>query len=247
MELSLNVNILYEKVMLYSCYALISVVIFALVHLFGSKLRMLPRDIQAKFLSAVGGVAIAYVFIDLLPKLATSETLVKEALSGIFPYFERHVYIMALVGFLLFFLVDRSHEKLKKKKALTLSIVSYSLFNFMVGYAVVDPHDPEVQPLALFTFAIGLHYFANDFSFDEMHGKEYDHKVKWILIAALFLGWTTGLFIDISKTAIALLGAFIGGGVIMNVTRHELPKKNPNSTGAFLFGAAFYTLLLLTI
>jgi hypothetical protein len=154
---------------------------------------------------------------------------------------------MALVGFLLFFIVDRSHLLLKKKADFWLSITCYALFNFLVGYAVVDKDNPEVRPLAFFTFAIALHYFTIDFSLSRDHGKEYDRVGKWFLIVALFLGWLVGLFVTLSPTAVALVSAFIGGGVIMNVTRHELPKENPHSMGSFLLSAVLYTAILLSI
>ena len=141
---------------------------------------------------------------------------------------------MALAGFLLFFVVDRSHTVLKGKGPFWLSLASYALFNFLVGYAVVDKDDPEVQPLALFTFAMSLHYFTNDYSLSESHGEEYRKKGRWILIASLFLGWLAGVWITLSQTAVALISAFIGGGVIMNVTRNELPEDTPHSLGAFL-------------
>ena len=63
----------------------------------------------------------------------------------------------------------------------------------------------------------------------------------------MFLGWLIGQWVILSATAVALVSAFIGGGVIMNVTRHELPKDNPNSLGAFLMSAAIYTGILLGI
>ncbi|HXF28964.1 MAG TPA: hypothetical protein VN457_03875, partial [Chlamydiales bacterium] len=145
----------------YPLLALASVVLFALVHLFAEKTGKWKRFSQAKFLSAGGGVAIAYVFVDLLPKLAKSDSLVQAALSGVFPYFERHVYVMALIGFLVFFVVDKSHNTVPPRTRFWLSLSTYAFFNFLVGYAVVDPNDPEVQPLLLFTIAIGLHYFVN--------------------------------------------------------------------------------------
>lgn len=128
-----------------------------------------------------------------------------------------------------------------------LSLLSYSLFNFLVGYAVMDQNDVEVQPLALFTIAIALHYFVNDFSLTQEHGDMYDRVGRWLLIACLFLGWFTGLWIKLPEAAVALISAFIGGGVIMNVTRHELPQNNPHSLGAFLIASIAYTFILLTI
>ena len=231
----------------YPCIALLSVILFAVVHLFASYTRGWDRISHGRFLSFGGGVAIAYVFVDLLPKLAKSDLIVQQALSGIFPYFERHVYVMALVGFLLFFVVGRCQAIVPKRTGFWLSLVSYALFNFLVGYAVVDKDDPEVQPLFLFTFAMALHYFANDFSLNKAHGKEYSETGKWVLIASLFLGWLVGVWVILPATAVALVSAFIAGGVIMNVTRHELPTENPHSLGAFLLSSLFYTIILLSI
>lgn len=161
--------------------------LFSSVHIWASKTRALSHDVQGKILSTGGGVAIAYVFIDLLPKLAKSELILRDAFSGIFPYFERHVYILALAGFLLFFIVDQSHQIFNAKGRFWLSLSSYSLFNFFVGYAVCDKDNPEVQPLILFTIAMALHYFVNDFSLTSEHPKTYGSKGRWILIASLFL------------------------------------------------------------
>jgi hypothetical protein len=185
--------------------------------------------------------------VDLLPKLAKSDLIVTAALSGVFPYFERHVYVMALLGFLLFFMVGKSHTILAKREAFWLSLGSYALFNFLVGYAVVDTENPEVQPIVLFTFAMALHYFVNDYALSSAHKSEYGNLGKWLLVVALFTGWFAGLLVELPAAGVALVSAFIGGGVIMNVTRHELPDKNPNSLGAFLLASVLYTAVLLLI
>lgn len=230
----------------YSVLSFSVVVIFALVHLYAKKLQYLDRASHSRFLSAGGGIAIAYVFVDLLPKLAKNNATVKESLQHLLPYIENHAYVIALLGFLLFFAVDRSQGILENQKTFFwLSMGSYALFNFFVGYAVVDKANKEVQPLALFTLAMTLHYFINDYSLTQAHGEDYHRFGKWILIGALFIGWLTGFWFALSQTAIALISAFIGGGIIMNVTRHELPANNPHSLSAFLSATALYTLILL--
>jgi hypothetical protein len=70
---------------------------------------------------------------------------------------------------------------------------------------------------------------------------------KWILILSLFAGWLTGSWFELSASGVALVTAFIGGGVIMNVTRHELPSENPNSLSAFLVAAGVYSFILLSV
>jgi hypothetical protein len=231
----------------YEVYALLAVCIFALVHLYAGVIRRANYLSTGFFLSACGGVAIAYVFVDLLPKLCKSDILVTKSLADFFPYLERHVFIMSLLGFLLFFAEDKNYNGDERNYSFILTISSYALFNYLVGYAVVDQNNPEVRPLVLFTFAMALHYFTNDYTLSKEHSTDYRNYGKWILVLALFLGWMTGVFFMLSETAVALVSAFIGGGVIMNVIRHELPNDKPNSLNSFLFFCALYTIVLLAI
>jgi len=226
----------------YPLLSLMAIIIFSLVHLFANKAR------NGRFLSIGSGIAIAYVFIDLLPKLSKHEPLVNQAIWQFFPYFERHVYVMALLGFLLFYIVDRSNKIFSNKLiSFYLSISSYALLNLLIGYAVRDKDNPEVQPLMLFTFAISLHYFAIDYSLNKAFKAQYNHIAKYLLIACLFAGWLSGFFLILPASAVALVSAFIGGGVIMNVTRHELPMDHPTSLPSFLLATGIYTLILLLI
>ena len=91
----------------------LAVLIFSCVHLFAHKAKLLGKLGHACLLSIGGGISIAYVFIDLLPKIGKSELIVQASLQGIFPFFERHVYILALAGFLTFFVVDRTQHSKK--------------------------------------------------------------------------------------------------------------------------------------
>lgn len=233
--------------MVYLFLSFLSVLLFALVHVSSRVTAQLNTILHGKLLSTGGGIAIAYVFIDLLPKLGKSDQTIQHTLKSIFPYIEKHAYVMALTGFLLFFVVSQSRNFLQGKGRFWLSLLSYSFFNFLIGYAVVDQNNLEVQPLLLFTIAMALHFFVNDFSLSKEHGEAYHRIIKWVLILFLFLGWLTGLWIKLPEAAVALVSAFIGGGVIMNVTRHELPKHNPHNLGAFLIASILYTLILLTI
>ena len=232
----------------YSFYAFLSITLFACVHLLAEKTRVLDSLVHGRFLSTGSGVAIAYVFIDLLPKLEKNHALLKTSWIGGIPYFEKHVYVLALLGFLLFYTVDRSGQMVKNRTTFFyISLSSYTLFNFLMGYAVADPFNPEVRPLALFTFAIALHYFANDYTLSLKHGTAYHAFGKWVLAASLYLGWIVGYVSNLPANVIALVSAFIGGGVIMNVMLHELLEEKLNSSGTFLIACISYTLLLLFI
>ncbi len=229
----------------YDFYSFIAITLFSIVHFFGDRIVNSQKNLPREFIySAGGGIAISYVFIDLLPKLSESDLIVYALMQNYLPGIEKHVYIMALAGFILFYLVDKSQNT---SIGIKISIGSYTLFNFLIGYAIADPFNPEVRPLLLFTLAMGLHLFVNDNALREKLGTAYQTKQQLLLVIALFLGWMTGYMLELPGPAVALVSAFIGGGVIMNVTRHELPAENPTSTPVFIFSAIAYTLILLFV
>ncbi|CDZ81525.1 hypothetical protein BN1013_02061 [Candidatus Rubidus massiliensis] len=230
-------------------YSFFVVLFFASIHWNADIIHKFDQKFKSILFSVGGGFSIAYVFLDLLPKLPAKNVKVTETTWTLIPYLERHVYIMALIGFVTFFAIDRSKALLQNRKNIyyTMNLLTYALFNFLIGYAVVDVENDEVQPLLLFTFAIGLHYLANDYMLTEEHGEEYRKVGKWILIASLVCGWSLGLFIQISETPVALISAYIGGGVIMNVTRHELSSDNPHNLTAFLVATFIYAFILLNL
>lgn len=231
----------------YPANAFLSILIFAFVHLYADRFNKFERWSKGRVLSASGGIAIAYVFVGLLPKLCKNASLIQQTLAETFPYFEKHAFVMALIGFLLYFTVNSSSKFLHEKGILWFSLGSYALFNFLVGYSVVDKDDPDVQPLVLFTIAIALHYFIHDYHLSMKDSIEYQRKGRWILIASLVLGWVMGIIYVLPKSAIAMVSAFIGGGVIFNVTRHQLPKETSESLSAFLIASVVYAAILLAI
>lgn len=219
----------------------IAILIFGLIHLSSLKTIKMGKTTHERFLSMSGGVALAFVFVDLLPNLCSANDIIRA--SGFFPVIERHVFVLALLGFLLFFVVDGS----SKEGGFWLPLASYAIFNFLIGYSVADPTDPEVQPFLLFIIAIGLHYFINDYSMSQAHYEDYLAYGRWILIAVMFAGWTVGFFFKLPDEPMALINSFIAGGVLMNVMRHELPKKSVYARGVLLLAAVAYCFLLLSI
>lgn len=213
--------------------SLAAILILSAVHL---SMGFFSKVNPPRLLSFGSGVAIAYIFVDLLPKLCVNDSIIKA--SGLFPFMEKHVYILALIGFLVFYLVE-------KKKFEKFSILSYMIFNFMIGYAIADKDDPDVRPLYLFTIAIGLHYFTTDYAMREKTPVIYHQLIRWLAVLSLIGGWALSYVYVLPETAVALVAAYIAGGVILNVTRHELPADRPNDTGSFLLGSFIYSFLIL--
>jgi hypothetical protein len=134
--------------------------------------------------------------------------------------------------------------------AFWLSIVSFMVLNAAIGYAVASPGDRAVEPLWMFAVAMGLHFMSNDHSLVEHHGERYQRVGRWLLVAGLITGWLIGTLpaVEIRPDILALVLAYIAGGTIMNILRHELPDTDRSGdVVAFATAATVYGVLLLSL
>lgn len=92
---------------------------------------------------------------------------------------------------------------------------------------------------------MALHFVVNDYGLREHHKRRYDTVGRWVISAAVVAGFAIGLFTTLHRATLAVLVAFVAGGVILNVMKEELPKERESRFSAFLAGAAVYSELLL--
>ncbi len=240
--------------------ALLSVVLaagLAGVHLFSSRLEVLGVSPRSRWLSAAGGVSVAYVFVHLLPDLAQEQETIREATGENLPFLEYHVYLVALMGLAAFYGLERAAKMSRGKErsagredstgggVFWLHTISFALYNALIGYLLLHREDPGPGPLVLFAFAMGVHFAVNDYGLRHDHKGAYDRIGRWVLAAAILAGWLVGLAFVVSEAALAVLFGFLAGGVIMNVLKEELPEERESRFWAFALGAALYSVILL--
>lgn len=238
--------------------SLLGALVLAGVHLFAGKLRFLGGVPRSRWLSAAGGVSVAYVFVHLLPELAEGQEALREAAEGALPFFERHVYVAGLVGLAVFYGLEHVVRTSRRERTthagdersrgvFWVHMASYGTYNALIGYLLVHRIEQTAEALALFTLAIGLHFVVNDYGLRDDHRDAYTRLGRFVLAAAVLLGWAAGVATDISEAAIALLLAFVAGGVILNVLKEELPEERESRFSAFALGAGAYAALLLAV
>ena len=237
--------------------SLLLVAALACVHLFAGRMRFLGVSPRSRWLSAAGGVSVAYVFVHLLPDLAEEQETIRRAAGETFTFIEYHVYLVALVGLVAFYGLERAAKLSRGRRrrvagedaagpgVFWLHAGSFALYNALIGYLLLHREVPGVGSLVLFAFAMGVHFVVNDFGLREDHKGAYDGYGRWVLAAAVLAGWVVGLFSEISEAALAVLFAFLAGGVVMNVLKEELPEERESRFWAFTLGAALYSAVLL--
>lgn len=232
--------------------------LFALVHLFAGKLRFLEGIPRSRWLSFAGGISVAYVFVHLLPELSAGQ----EHMEGMLGFAEHHVYLIALLGLVLFYGLERAALESRSERRGTedegkgteeeagpgvfwLHIVSFSFYNALIGYLLLHREENDLSPLLWYTLAMGVHFVVNDFGLREHHKERYHTPGRWILAGAVLLGWLVGVATEVSEAAVSMLFAFLAGGVVLNVLKEELPEERKSRFWAFALGCGVYAALLL--
>ncbi|MFP7254239.1 hypothetical protein SFC02_08010 [Terribacillus goriensis] len=231
----------------------------ALIHYCSKYMSFLKETPRSKFLSVSAGIAVAYVFVHLLPELNTyQEKLEAELGDSVWRYAEHHIYIAALIGLVLFYglermvTVSKHTDRLKDPEAagsgiFWLHISSFFLYNAIIGYLLVREEYESPLGMLFYFLALGVHFITNDRSLRSDHKHIYDRYGRLLLTGAILIGWLIGILTELNEAAISILNAFIAGGIVLNVLKEELPEERESSIGSFLIGAVGYTILLLLV
>jgi zinc transporter ZupT len=240
--------------------SLIAVIALAIVHIFAGKLRFLHGTPRSAWLSVAGGVSVAYVFVHLLPDLSEAQETINENVDEGLSLLEHHVYLIALVGLAVFYGLERVAVTSRRRRRSTdgrdatshgvfwLHVSAFAAYNALIGYLIHQRgEEGRVRVLALFAIAMGLHFVVTDFGLREHYKDAYHQVARWVLTAAILLGWAIGLTGEVHEAALAVLLAFLAGGVILNVLKEELPENRESRFWAFILGAGAYAALLLSL
>jgi hypothetical protein len=180
--------------------ALIAALALAAVHLFAPRLRFLTLVPRTSWLSAAGGISVAYVFVHLLPELAEGQAAIEGEQAGPAPpleFLEHHVYLVALIGLGVFYGVEKhslssrrrnsqqSAEDRTSDDAFWLSIASFAVYNASIGYLLLRSELEELTQLTLYTVAIGVHFVINDVALREHHCDVYRRVGRWLISGAV--------------------------------------------------------------
>ncbi|TWT24700.1 hypothetical protein [Planomicrobium sp. CPCC 101110] len=237
---------------------------FILIHIFSKNMRFLKEVPRSRFLSVAGGISVAYVFLHLLPDLGRyQETLQEELESGFWSFLESHIYVIAMIGLVLFYGLEKMavSSRLSKHRApkkaeedeespagvFWVHIGSFTLYNAIIGYLLIREEYTREWGMVFFFVAMGVHFITNDRGLRATHKEDYDKYGRWLLTTAILIGWLIGVLTEVNELVISVLVALLAGGIILNVLKEELPEERESSFTAFCLGLFGYSILLLLL
>ncbi len=263
--------------------ALLIALLLAGMHLAAPRIRKLPLVPESATGSFAGGLAVAYVFLHLLPEIAEGNEAIGEALSDVVrptPLTDLGIFLVALVGFTAFYglerLADRHGEAAatgaasgqpgawrgvgrasgrpggsggsgggRESGVYWLHLGSFMVYNALITYTMALRVRTGVAFAVLFTVAMGLHFVLTDRGLEEHYPRRFPDRGRFALAAALLAGWAlAALFAPSSTLLVALLTALLGGSILLNVFKEEVPSNRQSSFPWFLVGLTLYAGLL---
>ncbi|MGI9331520.1 MAG: hypothetical protein ACR2QB_12490, partial [Gammaproteobacteria bacterium] len=229
------------------------------VHIFTPRFRFL-RGQAGPWISASAGVAIAYVFIDILPLLASQQAkLMETPHTGWLRYLERHAYMVAMAGFVFYYgialnrraMLSRNSESAGESPSFFRSgftVISSLAYSFLIAYLLGEKWDHGSEPGIIFALAMSLHFVGLNYLSYEDDPVFYRRWLRYELVIATVAGWLLGIFTAVSDQVFLLAFSFLAGGIIVVAMAVELPRIQPSRIDflAFVGGAVAFSGLLLT-
>lgn len=224
---------------------------FALIHYFSGNLIHVRETPRSRFLSLAGGVAVAYVFLHLLPELNEyQERLEGHLESGIFASIENHILVISMLGLAVFYGLERLATEMNKRESgnvFWLHMALFVFYNFSIGYVLAESEFDSAWTMTLYFLALGIHFITVDQGLRHHHITMYDQKGRLLLSVSVLAGWGVGAFSALDELTLSIIVAFLAGGIILNVMKEELPRERDSSFRAFALGLVGYSALLLIL
>jgi len=236
---------------------------FVLIHVFVGKAPVAGHFRRSGWISLAGGISVAYVFVHILPELASAQSSVDDV-ELVAPWINYHAYFVALAGLVLFYglekIVKTSQQNRQQQapkrgdtEAAThlgvfwLLVAVFAFYNGLIGYLLVHRESDNLQDLLLFSFAMALHFSINDYRLRMDHRELYHNQGRWLLVAAIVVGWSIGLMTEVAEVTAGMLFAFLAGGITLNVLKEELPEERNSRFLPFAIGSGGFGFLLLLL
>ncbi len=231
-------------------------ILFAAMFVLGGRIHPMPALLKSRrsALSFSSGIALAYVFVHVIPELAGArDTFLKVNLAP-HVFAGMGVYFVAMLGFLTFYSLDRLSARARSAAAegapapdFDLKLLGFAGYVALVSYLLVDNLEDSALASSEYALAMAVHFLAFDHSFREERGAAYARRGPLLLAGAALAGWGLGLVIVAPRDALAMMLGFLSGGVIVNAAILELPTGANGKMWSFIAGAVVYGLLLVNL
>ena len=239
--------------------ALLVALVLSAVHVWGAQIASVLSDSHQWWLSVGAGVTVAFVFLYLLPELEYYRQLLAEhPAMGVG---DQAMYLIALVGVTIYYGLEHLAQRARHHGSddggdtsrfghdyvFWLHMGWYAVYNIIIGLLLLYGEQETIQGLLLYGVAIAVHFATIDAAMRRHHRHVYRMTGRWILAVAVIAGWVLGAFVAVTTAMIALVMAFVAGGLLINAIKDELPSSERARFVPFLVGVVGFSTVLVVL
>ncbi len=219
---------------------LITIQLFALTIIRGTPIA------ERKILSLSGGVAIAYVFVYILPTMHEEQDQLGGDLA-----LDSELYFLGLLGLIVYYSVykfakaDRA-KSMNADASYFVQVAFFAIYTFMISYIVFASDVKTVEAL-FYGVAVGLHFIGISYHIGRDNERVHRRYGRYILATTTLIGAAAGTFGPSTGLFVDSLIAFSSGAMIFNVISKELPEEDYAHLPTFLIASLVYAISLLTL
>jgi zinc transporter ZupT len=234
-------------------------VILSLVHILGGRFSFLEIDPRSRWLSAAGGVTIAFLLLHLIPELNSlgQELSGHDRLGSL----EQMIYVVALVGVTIFYGLehlafvarpstresDLDSPPFGHDYVFWVHMGWFALYNMIIGILLTHGQQEEGRGLVAYGIAMGFHFAVVDAAMRSHHRHVYRRTGRWLLAPAVIAGWAVGTFVPLSTVVVALITAFLAGAMLITSVKDEIPSAKQARFVPFASGAVIAAAVLVLL
>ncbi|WP_059102977.1 hypothetical protein [Shouchella shacheensis] len=216
---------------------------FVFIQLYASRIISSSNLSTPKWLSLSGGVAIAYVFVYILPTLHEEQSDLGGSLA-----LDSELYFLGLIGLLVYFTIYKlaasKREEAKQTRFYFVQVGFFALYTFMVSY-IVFSSDVQVVQAVFYGMAVGLHFIGISHNLWLENKHLYLRYGRFMLAGATLLGAGIGAVGPPSGLYVDAMIAYTSGAMIFNVISKEIPAERNAHLPTFLVSAMTYATLII--
>jgi hypothetical protein len=221
--------------MAYIHYAGITAVILAALHAFGPTIRGRLQPHAEAVASFGGGVAMAYIFLQLFPEIDLAHQ-----------WFGEHVHVVTLVSFLVFYALEilitvrlahtwraRHVPRQADEAPATATATTFWfhigliwIYTWMVTFTLPGDAADNLFFALVGSLTIGIHLIYKDYAFRRHYDAQFQHSARLVLALAPVLGWLAREIYAPADDTMDLFVAILAGVLMQSVFRDELPDAS---------------------
>ncbi len=227
-------------------YALLVAMLLAISHLAGPWIRKGLRSQSTRVVSFGGGLAVAYVFLKLVPEIEEAHE-----------YLGDNVHIIILFSFLAFYALEshflnqrgqfesEGQEGAGSRRSFWLHVTLGWFYTWMIIFALPRDATDELFLAVFVSLSIGLHIVFKSYMMHVHHRAEFETRGRYVLATAPLIGWISHVMIQPSEAVFDVSIAILAGFLMQGVFREELPSYNQTRFRWLLLGAVIFLVIVL--